>query len=104
MIAIANRKDPSMITLYTWPTPNGHKAQILVDVSLRQILDPPGPYEGNDVTRDTASVVVQLAQRDAGDAELPGERGSKSAERNKLLGPVEESGSIRGKKPRKIKS
>src|SRR5258705_7508884 len=28
----------------------------LVDVSLRQILDPPAPYEGNNVTLDTASI------------------------------------------------
>jgi hypothetical protein len=39
------------------PRFSGHDVlEDLVDVSLRQILDPPGPYEGNDVTRDTASV------------------------------------------------
>src|SRR5258708_14762025 len=39
------------------PRSSGHDVlKDLVDVSLRQILDPPGPYEGNDVTRDTASV------------------------------------------------
>ena len=39
------------------PRFSGHDVlEDLVDVSLRQILDPPGPYEGNDVTLDTASV------------------------------------------------
>ncbi len=39
------------------PRLSGHDVlEDLVDVSLRQILDPPGPYEGNDVTLDTAGV------------------------------------------------
>src|SRR5712664_668059 len=39
------------------PRFSGHDVlEDLVDVSLRQILDPPGPYERNDVTLDTASV------------------------------------------------
>src|SRR5882724_1094889 len=36
---------------------SGHDVlEDLVDVSLGEILDPPGPYEGNDVTLDTASI------------------------------------------------
>jgi hypothetical protein len=36
---------------------SGHDVfEDLVDVSLRQILDPPGPYEGNDMMLDTAGL------------------------------------------------
>src|SRR6266436_8611672 len=39
------------------PRFSGHDVlENLVDVSLRQVLDPPGPYEGNDVTLDAAGV------------------------------------------------
>ena len=46
-----------LLSLDRNPRFSGHDVlEDLVDVSLRQILDPPGPYEGNDVTLDTASV------------------------------------------------
>jgi hypothetical protein len=39
------------------PRLSGHDVlEDLIDVGLGEILDPPGPYERNDVTLDTASV------------------------------------------------
>jgi glutathione S-transferase len=55
-----------MIDLYSWPAPNGHKAQILVEelaIPYRLISAPPGAADAEACSAEPGAVRVAVRSR-----------------------------------------